>query len=287
MAASVVAGDIVRRFGYVVVGSGNGGEVSQHRLHRVGPLPTPYADVHRSYPTPFELDLARVTTPCGFSYDEGGWHPYVAALEEHLAEPDLPYERSILARYYARFRPTNVQEVLLEDVEAPLPPLDGWPPVPKLYKHLWTLNPRRLGRILRDSEGWERNIKQHFGPQSAAQAGAHLARIVAVYDSVRRGGYRPDAYPDGIVTGYFLERDGEFRFMVVLGNHRLAGFRAAGVRRILARLHPGHPPVINAARIDRWCRRSGRVVPPEVARTVFDKLFTETGSAKARTLGII
>jgi hypothetical protein len=107
MAASVVAGDIVRRFGYVVVGSGNGGEVSQHRLHRVGPLPTPYADVHRSYPTPFELDLARVTTPCGFSYAEGGWHPYVAALEEHLADPDLPYERSILARYYARSdRPT-------------------------------------------------------------------------------------------------------------------------------------------------------------------------------------
>jgi hypothetical protein len=287
MTASVMADGIVRHLGYAVVGSGERREIGQHRLHRVGPLPTPYADAHRSHPTPFELDLTRVTTPCGFSYAEAGWHPYVAALEEHLARPDLPYERSILARYYARFRPSNVQEVLLEDVGAPLSPIDRWPPVPKLYKHLWTLNPRRLERILRDSEGWARNVKQHIGPQSAAQAAAHLDRIVSVYDSVRRGGYRPDAYPDGIVTGYFLECDGDFRFMVVLGNHRLAAFRAAGVRRILARLHPGHPPVVNASRIEQWCRRSGQVVPPEVARAVFGKLFTETGTTKARTLGII
>jgi hypothetical protein len=285
--ASVVAGGIVRRFGYVVVGSGHRREVGQHRLHPVGSLPTPYADAHRSHPTPFELDLTGVTTPCGFSYDETGWHPYVAALEEHLAAPDLPYERTILARYYARFRPTNVQEVLLEDAKAPLAPLDRWPPVPKLYKQLWTLNPRRLERILRDSGGWARDIKQHIGPQSAAQAGAHLSRIVTVYDSVRRDGYRPDAYRDGIVTGYFLEADGDYRFMVVLGNHRLAAFRAAGVRRVLARFHPGHPPVINASRIDEWCRRSGSVLSPEVARAVFEKLFAETGTTKARTLGII
>jgi hypothetical protein len=287
MGRSSGAAGVARRFGFALVGSGHAAELRHHRVHRVGPLPEPFVRVVRTHPAPFLIDLERTTTPCGFSYAADGWHPYAAALEEHLTDPALPYERSILHRYYHRFRPQNVQEVLLEDVSEPLPPLSTWPPVPKLFKHLWTLNPRRVEQILGRSTAWARNIKQHFGPQSAEQARAHLARIVAVHDSLRERGYRPDAYPDGTVTGYFLESDGDYRFMVVLGNHRLAAFRAAGVDRLVARLHPGHPPVINAARLEHWSRRSGRVLPLSVARRVFGKLFTETGTEKARTLGIL
>jgi hypothetical protein len=281
------AAEIVRRLGFTLVGTGERRQLHHHRVHRVGTFPAPFEQLHRTYPATFTVELERTTTPCGFSYARGGWHPYAAALEEHLADPELPYERSVLARYYRQFQPTSVQEALLEDVAGPLPPLDAWPPVPKLYKHLWTLNPRRVRAILRGSDDWAANIKQHLGPQTAEQARAHLARIVGVHDSVRERGYQPDAYPDGVVTGYFLEAEGDYRFMVILGNHRLAAFRAAGVERISARLHPGHPPVINARRLEQWSRRSGRVLPTSVATSVFEKLFTETGTDKARTLGII
>jgi hypothetical protein len=281
------AAGVARRLGFALVGSGRATEIRQHRLHRVGRLPAPYTDVHRTHPVPFEIDLDRVTTPCGFSYAPGGWHPYVAALEERLANPGLPYERSVLCRYYARFQPRSVQEALAGDTEEPLPPLDRWPPVPKLYKHLWTLTPARVERILAESVGWEGRIKQHVGPQTREQALGHLARLLDVHRSVRERGYDPAAYRDGVITGYFLEDRGEVRFMVILGNHRLAAFRVAGVERVQARLHPGHPPVVNADRLDRWSRRAGGVLTPEVARRVFAELFSEDGDRKARRLGIV
>jgi hypothetical protein len=277
---------IVRRFGVTVVGPpGDARRLRHHRVHRIGPLPASYAAAVRAHPAPFVVPLERTTTPCGFSYAEGGWHPYAVALAEHLDDPERPYEGSVLHRYYECFRPMSVQEALLGP-GPPLPPIDTWPPVPKLYKHLWTLTPRRVRSTIAASEGWRSNIKQHLGPQPRAQARDHLARIQAVYDSVCRDGYRPETYRDGVVTGYFLERDGQVRFMVVLGNHRLAAFHAAGVREVVARIHPGHPPVINRDRLETWSRRSGQVVPTAVAERVFDELFTETGARKAARLGL-
>lgn len=274
----------LQKAGLALVGSGGLAELHGYRVERMR-LPEPVSS-GLLQPTSFEVDLDRVTTPCGFSYAPDGWHPYRETLEQLIAEPDLAYGRTALCRYYERFQPTTVQEALLEDVAEPLEPLSSWPPLLALFKHLWELTPRSVAKIL-DAPHLTKGARQQFGPQPAEFGLFQVDRIWQTYLSVRDQGYRPEAYPDGYLAGYFLVRDGDYRFMVFSGNHRLAAFRALGVTRLVARIQRGHPPVIDADWIEQWAAGRYGVLPAPVARRLFDKLFEETGRPKARTLGLL
>ncbi|HEX9888287.1 MAG TPA: hypothetical protein VGA69_02325 [Nitriliruptorales bacterium] len=279
-ARSLVEG-LVNPFGRTLMGQGGLHGAGSHRLHRIGGLPSQFAHLRRRPGAPFTVDLDRVTTPCGFSYHPEGWHPYRATLAEYLAEPDLPYERSTLCRYYDRFQPTNVHEAILDHVSEPLEPLVGWPPLLELLIHLWALDQRRVRRLLQDparSSGQGR--RQELGPQTHEFGQWQVQRLLEVHASLARDGYRPGDHRDGAVTGYFLVHDDSYRFVVFHGNHRLAAFRQLGIQRIAARFHRAHPPVVNADDLERWTTRQRGVYPPDVAALLFQTLFTHRGDEK-------
>jgi hypothetical protein len=129
-------------------------------------------------------------------------------------------------------------------------------------------------------------VKQHFGPQTHEAGRAHLDRILRVHESVAARGYRPHDYPDGCVSGYFLSDGERHRFVVVYGNHRLAAFHVHGIRRIVARLHSGYPPVVAADELARWCVGQGGLFTAEVAQRLHRKMLLETGVQKAHRLGL-
>ena len=59
-------------------------------------------EVRASRHGPFlRVPVDRMTNRAGFAYSEHGWHPYVAALEEHLRRPGLAYRDTVLARFAA------------------------------------------------------------------------------------------------------------------------------------------------------------------------------------------
>ena len=277
------ADHLLEKRGYVLTGRGGLSRLDSYTIERFDvPVPTTSSLFG---PITFEVDLDRVTTPCGFSYHPDGWHPYRDTLAELLAEPDLPYERTTLARFYDTFQPTSVQQALLEDVEEPLAPICDWPALLPLFKHLWSLTPRHLQRILRDQRQ-VKGARQQFGPQPPEFGRYQVERLVRSHDSIARG-YDPEAYPDGFLTGYFLMRGDDYRFMVFHGNHRLAAFERLGIERPLALVHRGPPPVVRAERLERWISGRYGIFPAEVAQRLFDKLFTETGRPKAERLGLL
>jgi hypothetical protein len=276
----------IRRCGCLIVDSGGRRAKRDLWLHRVGPAPAGLEDVWGDDRPRFTVDLDKITSPTGFSYHPDGWHPYRAALEEALLDPELPYERSVLSEYYRRFRPTTVQEALLEDLLEPMEPLASWPPLLILFKHIWALRRSQVKRILA-RPGGEKGPRQQFGPQLDDEGERHRDRLLAAYDSIRTRGYDPEAFPDGRVTGYFLVRGENHRFVVLQGNHRLAAMRHVGIERVAASWHPGHPPVIHEHDLDRWTTDRGGVLPPAVAHRLFDKLFTERGDTKAKNLGLV
>lgn len=273
----------LRRFGYTIVGTGG---LGFHRLHRIGPLPPGLEHLRTDRTGRFTVDLDRVTTPVGFSYHPKGWHPYRATLNEYVAHPDLPYEHSTLSDYFGRYQPSTVQAALLEDADEPLEPLCHWPPLLYLFKHIWGMSQRRVDQILAQPSA-QKTSGQQFGPKSDEEGRQHFERLLRAYESLRRHGYQPSRYPDGALTGYFLVRDDDYRFVVFHGNHRLPSMRLLGFDRLEARFHPGHPPVINAADLARWTTRTGGLFEPEVAQRLFDKLFDERGDTKASNLGLL
>jgi hypothetical protein len=269
--------------GYALTGSGGLARLDSYSIQPMN-LPVP-ATPSPVGPTTFEVDLAKVTTPCGFSYHPDGWHPYRDTLTELLAEPDIPYERTTLARYYEGFQPRTVQEALLEEIDEPLEPIGRWPALLPLFKHLWALTPRYVAKILADPRE-VKGARQQFGPQPVDFGRYQVERVGESYESLRRG-YRPQDYPDGYLTGYFLVRGDDYRFVVFHGNHRLAAFERLGIDRPLAIVQRGDPPVVDADRLEMWTEGRYGVYPRGVAQLLFDKLFTETGREKAERLGLL
>lgn len=239
-------------------------------------------NVARVDPWRFAVDLERITTYCGFSFAEGGWHPFTALVEEYQRRPELRYEESVLCRFYARFTPGSVQDALF-DAAPSLDPLDRLPAVHPVLQALWRLDHRSVQQL---SAGGPHapvldDQSRYLGPKTDATGARHFTKVVGLYDSVRRHGYDPARFGGGHPKGYFLVRDGEYRFVIGHSQRRLAALRAAGVRSIVATFQEHTPPVVDAAQLHRWSTTAGGAYPQHVAERLFDRMFTSTGAEHA------
>lgn len=268
--------------GFGLTGRGGLKDIESYALRR-SRLPERVTEVRRGRVL-FRVDLHRVTTACGFSYHDDGWHPYLATLRQVVERGDLTYADTALARYYEAFRPRSVQEALLPEVRSPLAPIAAWPPLKLLLRHLWSLTPRQVARLLHSPTGPPAR-SQHVGPQDETVGAFHLRRIVDAWHGVRTTGYRPADFPDGPLAGYFLLADDDYRFVVLDGNHRLPSLAQLQVRRPLATLVRGHPATI---RDTEPVASAGlaNAIPPAVGQLLFDTLFAEHGRHKAALLGL-
>ncbi|CAN5413117.1 hypothetical protein BH23ACT9_BH23ACT9_29040 [soil metagenome] len=236
-------------------------------------------------PDTFVVDLHRVVNRVRFRYGSGTWHPYVAALQEQLDGFEGDFEDSVLVRFYERFRPSTVHDALLGD-GIPRGVLAGWPAVDNLLE-VWSVTERHVGevkaRMARSDTPW---TSQYLGPTPLLHSREHLERIEEAYTSIRTTGYRPSAYADGVVTGYFLVDGDDYRFVVGDGNHRLAALTLVDVNRIPVRLRLPHPPVVARDNLDRWTVEGGGLYSAEEASALFDSFFTDDGLERARLLGL-
>ncbi len=237
------------------------------------------ATLHEPGPDAMYVDIDRIVNRAGFAYGPSGWHPYVEALQEHLAEPDLPYESTSLARFYASYQPSTVHDLLI-DGAAPGRVLATWPAVDPLID-VWSVTGQGVAETCAHLQGRQPlPHSQYRGPVARAAGAMHLQRTVQFYESARDTGYRPLDYPSGFVTGHFLTRGEDYRCVIGHGNHRVAALRVLGHSRVAIMLRPAHPPVIAHDRLERWSRARGGLLGSEEAAAVFDGFFTRTGAER-------
>lgn len=248
------------------------------RIPRVPPLDSPGP----SLPKSFEVDLESCTSFAGFSFRSDGWNPHVETVKALMDDPGLEFAESPLATLYERFRPTTLQELFVEDADAPLEPLSFIPTTRAGFRYVWALSPSRLRQISQQAtpEG-----HHYFGPQSSEGAVRQFERLRDLVVSISERGFRPEGY--GPIGGYFLVAGDQYRFVVGTGNHRLAVIRVLGPDRFPASLLDSHPAVIDRARIESWSTDHGGPFAPGAPEVLFDKLMFETGLGKARFLGLV
>lgn len=253
---------------------------------RVVPFRLPHG-VSRVGATGFVIDLSKVTTYCGFSFAPSGWHPFLEIIREFEADPSLRYEDSALWRLYDRFQPATLQEALFDN-EPVLPPLDRLPAQRRLLRSLWALDPGEVRRLVGQAPHRPTldEASRYYGPKTTPAGEWHFRKVIDLYASIRRHGYDPVRFGGERPKGYFLVRDGDYRFVIGHANRRLAGVRAAGVPSIVASFFEHVPPVVDEAELARWSAERGGAFPLDVVTRVFDRLFTATGAERADALGL-
>jgi hypothetical protein len=95
---------------------------------------------------------------------------------------------------------------------------------------------------------------------------------------MKEQGYRPWQFGHTFIGGTFLiSEDGERRFVVLQGNHRLAALAHLGMDRIAVRGVRGYLSEIRERDVERWpLVRAGACSPP-AARAIFRLFFEQVG----------
>lgn len=201
-----------------------------------------------------------------------GGNPFVSSLKEYV-QNKTQYFGSILEEYYDNYCPNSMQAVLNSDNESlntyhPMATVLPWgisTPESKLARicvdvtadKLLSKEANKLGLSAKDNYGW-----QFFGPVSPDLGQQEYQRLVAVYNSVIKHGYRPERY--GYIHGQFLVSEDDWVWVNIGGKHRFSTLAALGFKDI--------PVALNSRSSALFIRRSEADHWPNVKNGLFTKL---------------
>ena len=122
------------------------------------------------------------------------------------------------------------------------------------------------------------DVKPHkfFGPSTPQKIDREVQRLQAVLGSIRKQGYKPDKYGD--IQGYFMRLDGEFRFLVCSGKHRVAALTHLGSESIRVQMRPLWPRVIEGNRVGDWPLVRSGGVSEDFALAMMQRFFEFDGT---------
>ncbi|MBT0812300.1 hypothetical protein KIH41_13525 [Litoribacter ruber] len=275
---------LARKIGYELVGEGNKLiNFSEFKLYS-RKLPKEICQENIDpYFSPVSVEIEAITSRVGFSFSRNDWHPFVETLKEYKLNSNLLYEDSTLAKLYCRYTPQNVQEVLTDQLSTPQKPLCDWPPKYKLISWIWTLNHTRVNRILKHIQNRKKNDGWiYYGPHDLSYGKNEFDRLIKVYNSIKYNGYSSNLSKSDPVSGYFLKKGKEIRFVLLEGNHRVSALQALGHKKVNVLIRKGHPAIVDYEKLHFWTKEEGGLYPSILLKQVFDNLFYGTGLDKAR-----
>lgn len=233
-------------------------------------------------------ELWRFTNYTGLTYGAQGWHPYVETLRQY-AEENTEYDASILKQYYDRWQPSTAQEAFITFPSAPAP-LSEYPPygfvspwhtvsvqerLESLKQNVWSEN--------RDAGFPKLGIEDGFalqGPVTDQKGQIEFDRLLRTYRSIRDRGYELDSIHQ-LIEGFSLvhSNTGDYRIVVVHGNHRLAALTALGYERAPIRLVA--PFAVRRHDASWWPQVKHGVWGEREAQRYFDSFFRASTEVRA------
>jgi hypothetical protein len=180
-------------------------------------------------PQQIRVPISECVHFCGFQYGRGAPNPYenyVSGLVRGAPKSDLRSNFIDFLRYY---RPLDLGEALGISTRRSVP--------------LWLL-PWKSWNKLRRKGAWRQSLDEivdiltYFSP-----AGIRYSRIIEEFgwlesalDSMQISGYLPKQH--SFITVFELAADGESRYIVVDGNHRISALAALGETNVIVRKFP-------------------------------------------------
>jgi len=216
-----------------------------------------------------------------FGFGPGAFDAWEATARQVAADPDLPADETVLARFLASFLPRTVAERMYSHPERDLEPGSRLHQLAAAeHKGFWPWSPAVAAWPASAPE--ELRLRTH-GPVGRQVVELEVWRLKRLVASVKERGYKPPR-GDGI-RGQLLHVDGQTRFLVWSGFHRVAVLSALGHDAVPARFAVGVQRLMTLDQLPTWPLVREGLFTPREAELLVERLFTEDGSQLAARLG--
>lgn len=226
-----------------------------------------------------EIPIDICINALGFSYGGQGWHYLTALLKEYEGNNKLTPENSVLNKFHNLYQPESFFELIKhkgEDIKF-RPPIGIYP-----WASFYVKESKRGGK--------EKDLKltRFCGPSDFKLIKRDFNLAINVYKDIKKRGYRPWLNESGFVTGSFLMKEnGERRFMVLDGNHRVAVLSVLGYESVTVRYADACYPEIKESDVNEWYYVKSGQCSKDDALAYFNAYFELNGLERARELGLI
>ena len=244
------------------------------------------------------LDECRWIGASGLSYSHDSLHPYIRTLIDYGQQIHRTYEGSYLERHWAAWTPSSLAEYLGLDAGTCHPLLARTPPVHDILP--WS----PADRIAYMQEGrWMRRPDHRAlcesgapparscGPKPEWFGTARFARLVSIYESIKRYGYQVQegsakhSSPQHVVASCFL-KGCEVRLVIADGQHRAAALTALGYETVPAVVHSSSlraAVMVRRGEVTSWPLVRSGIFSDAQALSIFDRIFDAVPPREIRT----
>lgn len=231
----------------------------------------------------FYVDIDIIRNKHFYSYSKDGWHPFTAFLKEYISNPSIDYDNSILKRYYELFKPKNQAEALFVQEDETMAPLNSNSAMSLLMP--WSLYPR----IFLSEKHLDKSHGMHIqGPVSREKGKFEFNRLIELYLSIKTHGYDySKESATHFISGFFLRKGNDWRFILTSGHHRTAVLSALNYFTIPMTFKRSFPRVIDYEDINEWPQVKKGHISRNLAEKVFLEYFNDNGVSKAKKIGIL
>ena len=160
---------------------------------------------------------------CGFPYGRGAFNPYEQYIYDIAKNSNSQRRRDEFILFLRFYRPRNMDEALGVQSKRPMPLwLFPWN---KAFSGDW-----EGVRAWLDDPDDVPDILTHFSKKGILEWRIleEFVWLERAFYSIRRHGYQPDRYGSFIRLLPLIRQDGECRYIVLDGNHRLCALYALG-----------------------------------------------------------
>lgn len=214
---------------------------------------------------------SQARTIFGSSFGKDGWHHLIKTLEEYDSNPNMHYSQTSLYSFLKNFSPKSICELLDDNLNC-----DNLP----LFIYPW-------GTFRKNEHFSNKNpLNSRFcGPSENSFIKEEFERTISLYKEIKKSGYKPWKYGNTFIGGTFLiDKEGETRFIVLQGNHRLAILSHLNYDKIAVRNVPSYIAKVFEKNLGKWSLVKNCKCSPEMAHKIFSLFFNENGGHISRYL---
>ena len=215
----------------------------------------------------------------GFSYSRSGWHPIIAFLKEIDTNHNLLDSRdSVFFKFYNKYKPVDMAHL----VKGFYPKVTFAPPLGIKPWGGFSKKEMTIG-------GWPlKNTSWLAGPLDDDSINLNIKRTIDLLNNIKEHGYKPWMPLNSFVEGCFLEKEnGDKRFVVIHGKHRVAVLSYLGFNNILVRHAPEAVRVIRERDVHTWFYVKNKECSVDDAMAYFNAYFELNGKERALELRLL